>query len=262
MVTETKRMPSSCIYGPVRSWRLGNSLGVDLLCIDSICSFECVYCQLGKINNVTTERQVFVSTKRVLSELQKFDWQSVDVITFSGSGEPTLAANLGEVIADVKATTEKPCAVLTNSSLLSDASVRDDLSTVDKVFCKLDAWNADVFRRVDRPHHNLSFENVIKGLKLLRTEFKGFMALQTMILSGMSDDEIDEFAQIISDIKPDEVQLNLPLRPIPPTFFIDSRGNELKSDTGYRYLRTISKNNLEGIRQKLSDRINIPIITR
>ncbi len=97
----TNSIPSS-IYGPVRSWRLGLSLGVDILCIDSICSFECVYCQLGKINRVTATRDVFVSTEKVLDDLKKSDWQKADVITFSGSGEPTLAKNLGEVIEKIK----------------------------------------------------------------------------------------------------------------------------------------------------------------
>ncbi|HMS11341.1 MAG TPA: radical SAM protein, partial [Pyrinomonadaceae bacterium] len=112
------------IYGPVDSWRLGRSLGVDVLCVDSICSFECVYCQLGKINRVTTDRGVFVPTEKIIRDLQMADWRSADVITFSGSGEPTLAANLGEIITAIRELTGEPIAILTNSTLLGDANVR------------------------------------------------------------------------------------------------------------------------------------------
>ena len=98
---------SSCVYGPVNSWRMGKSLGIDLLKVDSICSFACVYCQLGKINRLTDERKLFVPTAEVISELKKSNWREADVITFSGSGEPTLAANLGEAICAAKNLTAK-----------------------------------------------------------------------------------------------------------------------------------------------------------
>jgi len=88
----------STVYGPVDSWRVGRSLGVDLLCDTSVCSFRCVYCQLGAINLHTSERRVYVKTERVLADLEASRWREADVITLSGSGEPTLAANLGEVI--------------------------------------------------------------------------------------------------------------------------------------------------------------------
>ena len=108
----------STIYGPVESWRLGRSLGVDLLCVDSICSFECVYCQLGKINRVTTKREVFVSTEKVLKDLKNSDWQQADVITFSGSGEPFVNPELPEFI---EYTTKKgiETAVISHGGLLT-----------------------------------------------------------------------------------------------------------------------------------------------
>jgi wyosine [tRNA(Phe)-imidazoG37] synthetase (radical SAM superfamily) len=173
---------ASTIYGPVRSWRLGLSLGVDLLCVDSICSFECVYCQLGKINRVTTRREVFVSTAKVLEDLRNSDWRSADVITFSGSGEPTLAANLGEVIEKIKQITQKPVVVLTNSTLLRDEQVRRELLKADKIFCKLDAWSDEMLKRANHPHAGISLEPIVSGICALRREFDGFLAIQTMIL--------------------------------------------------------------------------------
>ncbi len=253
---------ASTIYGPVKSWRLGRSLGVDLLCVDSICSFECVYCQLGKINRVTKERAVFVSTARVLKDLQKSDWRSADVITFSGSGEPTLAANLGEVIEKIKHLTHKPVIVLTNSTLLYDKEVRREISKADRVFCKLDAWSDEVLRRVDRPHEGISLESIISGIFELRREFDGFLALQTMILRPPNDFEIEKLAEIFHTIQPDEVQLNLPTRPVPHEYFTETRGNAVEFESGFTKIKTIAKNDLENIRLKLSEITKLPIITR
>lgn len=100
------------MYGPVESWRVGRSLGVDLLCDTSVCSFRCVYCQLGALNLHTGERRVYVKTGRVLADLEASRWREADVITLSGSGEPTLAANLCEVVRSIKALTGKPTLVL------------------------------------------------------------------------------------------------------------------------------------------------------
>jgi wyosine [tRNA(Phe)-imidazoG37] synthetase (radical SAM superfamily) len=255
------KIPSS-IYGPVKSWRLGLSLGVDVLCVDSICSFECVYCQLGKINRVTNERAIFVSTEKVLEDLQNSDWQKADVITFSGSGEPTLAENLGEIIENIKQITHKPIIVLTNSTLLYDKKVRLEVSKADKIFCKLDAWSNDILRRIDRPHGGISLEKIIEGIVKLRCEYEGFLAIQTMILRPPNDFEIKEFAAILEEIKPDEVQLNLPTRPIPKKYFIETRGNEIEFDESFSRLKTITKTALENIRQKLSELTKLTIITR
>ncbi len=257
----TNRRPNS-IYGPVSSWRLGTSLGVDLLCVDSICSFECVYCQLGKINRVTTKRGVFVETEEVIGDLEQAEWQRSDVITISGSGEPTLAANLGEVIFAIKHLTGKPVVVLTNSTLLSDSEVREEISQADKIFCKLDAWSDDVLRRVDRPAKGISLDSIVTGIAALRDEFTGFLALQTMILRSPSDEEIEVLSGIVRKIRPDEVQLNLPKRPIPAEYFLETRGNEVVQSPEFTQLKTIDKDALERIRRSLSEQTGIPVITR
>src|SRR5947209_19916192 len=88
----------STVYGPVNSWRVGRSLGVDLLAVNSVCSFRCVYCQLGRINVHTDERRVYVPTLKVLADLRASAWLEADVVTLSGSGEPTPAAHMGWVV--------------------------------------------------------------------------------------------------------------------------------------------------------------------
>lgn len=257
-----RQAPPSSVYGPVRSWRLGASLGVDLLCVDSICSFACVYCQLGKINRLTTERACFVSTAKVLEDLQKSDWQSAQVITFSGSGEPTLAVNLGEAIEKTNRLTHKPTVVLTNSTLLQDAQVRREISTADKIFCKLDAWSGERLRRVDRPHRDVSFESIITGISQLRREFDRFLAIQTMILKKPKDFEIEKLAAILDAIRPDEVQLNLPTRPVPREYFTETRGNAVECAPEFTRIKTISKSEIENVRAQLSQLTNLPVTAR
>src|SRR5215211_3844825 len=173
---------ASTVYGPVTSWRVGRSLGVDLLCVDSVCSFRCVYCQLGRINVHTNERRVFVPTGRVLEDLRASDWRGADAVTLSGSGEPTLAANLGEVIRGIKRMTGKPVVVLTNSAHLRDAHVRRELARADSIFCKLDAADEETFRRVNRPAAGVTLRTTFEGIRRLRAEYTGRLGIQLMLL--------------------------------------------------------------------------------
>lgn len=250
---------SNCVYGPVNSWRMGKSLGVDLLRIDSICSFACVYCQLGKINCLTTERKVFVPTAELLRELEKSNWREADVVTFSGSGEPTLAANLGEAIQAVKFKTSKPIAVLTNSSLLSSNAVRADLRNADIVFCKLDAWDEENFRRLDRPHPEIRLKSIIEGIKRFRREFGGMLGVQTMILKIPFVEELKEFARILGEISPDEVQLNLPLRPVPKRFTLENRGNRSSFDKQDKKLKIPGFDEITKLRKKILALTGLPV---
>ena len=127
------------IYGPVSSWRLGSSLGVDPLSQkEKICSFDCLYCQLGKTRILTETRKLYVSKEDILKEFQDLPDISTDYITFSGRGEPTLAENLGQMISAVKAIRPEPIAVITNSSLMGRQDVREEISGADFVICKLD----------------------------------------------------------------------------------------------------------------------------
>ncbi len=254
-------VPSS-IYGPVKSWRLGRSLGVDVLCVDSICSFECVYCQLGKINRVTSERSIFVSTEKIIEDLLASDWESADVVTFSGSGEPTLASNLGEVIAEIKRITGKPVIVLTNSTLLYQPAVRHDLRQADRVFCKLDAWSEETLRRFDRPAPGITLTSIVEGIKALREEFSGQIAIQTMLLKRPDGDDLEKLAEMLKSIAPDEVQLNLPTRPVPREYFLETRGNEVVFDESFTKLKTITKDDLESVAADLRRLTGLEIVTR
>lgn len=252
MLTETSVFTS--IYGPVSSWRFGRSLGVDIIGSTSTCSFNCVYCQLGEIQVVTQERQVFVPTEQILQDLQKFAPWDVEVITFSGSGEPTLALNLGEAIAAIKTLTQRPVVVLTNSTLLCNPEVRTALAQADIVSAKLDAVEGDRLRRINRPVAEITLDQILSGIAQFRQDYTGQLTLQTMILSPWSDREQAEYIRLIQPLKPDEVQLYIPTRPRPLIRELDARGNHSIEPRTYPTV-TLKPVRFEVI-QKLADRIH------
>jgi len=201
------------IYGPVPSWRLGRSLGVDLISGENICSFDCIYCQLGRTTRHIKERGIFVRTKDILEELDKLPKNvAMDYITLSGTGEPTLAANLGEVIRGIKKRFDVPVAVLTNSSLFSDPAVRKELSFADLVVAKLDAVNDEVLAMINRPVEGVLFEDIFHWIKVFSAENPGKLALQTMFVKK-NKRYAPLLAKIAKMIRPKEVQVNTPLRP-------------------------------------------------
>ncbi len=200
------------IYGPVNSWRLGKSLGIDLVSQSKkICDFDCIYCQVGRAPVCALERKLFVPTKSVMEELKNLPKVGIDYLTFSGRGEPTLAINLGEVIREVKKVRSEPVAVLTNSTLLGLPEVRQDLSEADFVVAKLDAGSQETFQKVNNPVPDLELDALIRALSLFRREFSGRLALQVMLVKE-NRQEAGRIAEIAREIRPDEVQLNTPTR--------------------------------------------------
>jgi wyosine [tRNA(Phe)-imidazoG37] synthetase (radical SAM superfamily) len=200
------------IFGPVRSWRLGRSLGIDPLSSkDKICNMDCIYCQLGKTARLSNERKIYVPTRDVLNEISRVPLNLVDYITFSGRGEPTLAKNLGEMIRGIKAVRHEKVAVLTNSSLMNLKEVRDDLMAADFVLAKLDAGNQELFQEVAQGQ-GLDLEEIIQGIIEFRLKFKGKLALQIMLVDR-NIENIREIVQIARRIGADEIQLDTPLRP-------------------------------------------------
>lgn len=204
---------NSVVYGPVLSWRLGRSLGIDLLSTEGkTCSFDCIYCQLGTTLYPLAERREFVSLNQVKTELKAVSGIEADYATFSGVGEPTLASNLGQAISMVKLILHLPVAVLTNSSLMPREDVRRDLAEADVVVAKVDAPEEELFRRVNRPFGGYSLDEILQGIKLFRKNYHGKLAIQIMFVE-LNKRYAREMAEIATGFSPDEVQLNTPLRP-------------------------------------------------
>jgi len=206
------------IFGPVYSWRLGQSLGVDPLSAKAkICSYGCIYCQLGRTRNLSRRRQVFVPVREITREIRSLPPVKIDYITFSGRGEPTLAKNLGRMIRAVRRIRPEKIAVITNGSLLDRKGVREDLGSADFVLVKLDAWDASSWRKINQPASGIGFERMLSGIKRFRKEYQGRFGLQIMLMN-LSRQGVDRLADLARQIRPDEIQLNTPLRenPISP----------------------------------------------
>ena len=186
------------------------------------CTYDCIYCQLGRTTCKTLERKEWVPLEDVLGELEGKLSTQPDYVTLSGSGEPTLFSRVGELIRRVKAMTSIPVAVLTNGSLLFEKDVRAELMEADLVVPSLDAGNESMFRLVNRPHEDVSFEEMLAGLIALRREFRGPYWLEVLLLEGYTaaEDELAMLAECVKRIQPDRVQLNTVTRPAAEEFAV------------------------------------------
>jgi len=206
----------SVVFGPVKSRRLGVSLGVNNVPYKT-CTYSCIYCQLGRTSNLTVKRRPYSDPRRLVDEVSRALEESgkVDFVTFVPDGEPTLDSNLGASIRLLKLELWVDIAVLTNASLLWRDDVRLDLSNADLVSVKIDAAREATWRRINRPHPSLRFDDVISGIKRFAREYTGAIITETMLVSGVNDglDEIKEIADIIASISPMKAYIMIPTRP-------------------------------------------------
>ncbi|MCP4641739.1 MAG: radical SAM protein [bacterium] len=204
------------VFGPVPSRRLGRSLGVDLV-PHKTCTYDCTYCQVGRTTVHTADRQAYVPYDDVVAEIQrKLDAGAApDYVTMSGSGEPTLYADLGRLIDTVKQMTETRVAVITNGSLLWMPEVRDALLRADLVVPSLDAGTPEAFARINRPCGGIGFDEMVEGLVRFREAFPKTIWLEVFLLDGINADEaeVQAIASHVQRIRPDRVQLNTVARP-------------------------------------------------
>jgi len=204
------------VFGPVPSRRLGRSLGVDLV-PRKVCTYDCVYCQVGRTTRRTIQRMAFAPAEEILRDVaQALDrGPRPDYITLSGSGEPTLHADLAAVIRGIRGLTDVPLAVLTNGALLWDAEVRRACALADLVLPSLDAGEEEVFRDINRPDPRLTLERVVEGMVAFRTEYAGPIWLEVFVVEGLNDDQqqMRRIRALAERIRPDRIQLNTAVRP-------------------------------------------------
>ena len=227
------------VFGPVPSRRLGRSLGVDLVPFKT-CTYDCVYCQLGRTTNKTIERKNYIAIDEILAELeQKLAAKDTpDYITLSGSGEPTLNTGVGDLIGSIKDLTDIPVAVLTNGSLLWMHEVQDALMAADLVLPSLDAGDEQLFRYVNRPHGSISFDRMADGIAAFTKRFKGEIRLEVLLLDGVTGipAEVEKIASTIRRIGPARVQLNTVFRPPAEEYAVPVDADQLE-----RFLRFFPK---------------------
>ena len=225
----------STVYGPVPSWRLGLSLGIDVILPPKKCTFNCIYCQLGKTKRHVSGPEMLDKTLVDVNEvtndldeiLKRLDLNTVDVITFSGTGEPTLNLRLGKIAREVKKRVGSlPLVILTNSSLFHRRDVRKNLSWFDLIVAKLDAGDDETFRLINRPaDEKINVETIVDSIKKLRKAVKGTVALEVMLLrsengrvTNIEGKPLRNLLEAILDMKPDQVQLEIPYRPPSESF--------------------------------------------
>jgi wyosine [tRNA(Phe)-imidazoG37] synthetase (radical SAM superfamily) len=203
-------------YGPVPSRRLGFSLGIDVIPFKH-CTFDCIYCQLGKTTNRTIVRAEYTPACDIIREIEQalIIKRNIDYLTFSGSGEPTLHARLGYLITTIKRLSEIPVAVLTNGSLMFLPGVRDDLGHADVVAPTLCAATDEMLQRINQPMPGITLEKIIQGLIDFRRMYRGALWLEVMLVQDMNDadEHIEKLITCTRKIAPDKIHLNTVVRP-------------------------------------------------
>lgn len=207
------------VFGPIPSRRLGRSLGVNTI-PPKTCSYSCVYCQVGRTTRSRVTRRSFYEPEaigqavRARVESVRADGGRVDHLTFVPDGEPTLDENLGATIEEL-APLGIPIAVITNSSLLADPEVRRALDRADWVSVKVDAADESVWTRIDRPSRRLDFASLTDGLRTFAREYTGTLVTETMLVSGVNDDEshLRALADLVADLRASASYLAIPTRP-------------------------------------------------
>ncbi len=250
----------NAIYGPVQSWRFGRSLGIDPIGLPPTCSFSCAYCQLGDIQQKSCQRQTFVSTQKIREELDNLAaFEPIDVATLSGSGEPTLALNLREILACIQDHVTCPVVVLTNGSLLQDWAVRSALEWANQVVVKLDAVSEQQLQRINRPVAGMDWASNLAGIQTFAEEYPGYLAIQTMVLKPWSLEDRARYIEILATLMPNEVQLNMPSRPRVLARRLEARGNQALTLEPYafRQLHCVSPSVLQGFADEIEAQTGI-----
>jgi wyosine [tRNA(Phe)-imidazoG37] synthetase (radical SAM superfamily) len=207
------------IFGPVNSRRLGRSLGVDLF-FEKICNLNCIYCEIGATSRLTCERACYTPTADIIAEIDTYcslpeRAAELDYVTVTASGEPTLHAGFGEILAHLKQVIAKPVAVLTNGTTLSDGVVRDELALADVVVPSLDSVRRSSFRKLDRPAACLNLEQIIEGLVTFSHQYQGKLWLEILLARDIndSDEDIRALRRTTQRMRIDRIQLNTVARP-------------------------------------------------
>lgn len=209
-------MSMGFIFGPVPSRRLGLSLGINIIPFKT-CSFNCIYCEVGKTTNLTIVRESFFDVEQIKKEFLETVNKvgKIDFVTFSGSGEPTLNSDLGELIRFVKSFKKYKVAVLTNSSLFFRKDVREELMQCDVVVPSLDAVLTTSFKKVNMPQKDLKIKDIVEGLIKFSAEFKGELWLEVLFVKDINDskEDLDALCSAIKSINPTKIQIGTVDRP-------------------------------------------------
>ncbi len=206
-------------FGPIPSRRLGKSLGINNIVSHKVCSYNCVYCQIGNTIHKSTVRKCFYESEKLVRDvethLKKLDNNHLpDYLTFVASGEPTLDINLGREIKLLKKF-GIPIAVITNSSLIHFKHVQDDLMEADWVSVKIDTTEEKAWQKINRPSAGINLEKILEGLQSFASVYLGKLFTETMLVEDYNDSvrQLEQNASFIAQLKPQKAYLSIPTRP-------------------------------------------------
>ena len=227
-------------FGPIPSRRLGRSLGINNI-PPKICTYSCVYCQIGKTFKMKVQPQIFYSPSLILKEVQnkvkksKEKGEPIDYLTFVPDGEPTLDINLGQEIKLIKSLGIK-IAVITNASLMDQEQVRKNLKEADLVSLKIDSTEEEIWRRINRPHRNLHLDSLLEGILEFARTFRGKIITETMLIKNINDNSqhIERIADFLAQLKPSRSYLSLPIRP-PTERWVQAPPEEMVNQSYYLF---------------------------
>ncbi len=218
-------------FGPIPSRRLGRSLGINNI-PPKICSYACVYCQLGKTYQMKTELTEFYSSEQIFDKVRekveksREKGEQIDYITFVSDGEPTLDINLGQEIRLIKSLGIK-VAVISNSSLLGQEKVIKNLMEADLISLKVDSVDENIWKKINRPHRKLKLSAILKDILEFTNIFKGEIITETMLLEDINDDSrnIEQVVDFLIQVNPKVAYLSIPIRP-PAEKWVQAPGEE------------------------------------
>jgi len=207
------------VFGPVPSRRLGKSIGINNI-PPKHCTYSCIYCQLGRTHHMQVNRESFYNPDDIITQAKEKikhaneKNEHIDYLTIVPDGEPTLDQNLGELIIKLKEL-GYPVAVITNSTLLTQETVRNELLFADWVSVKIDAITLDIWKKIDRPPGSLALAGILQGIQDFSNDFTGSLCTETMLIKEVNDDkeELKHLAQFIAELSPQTSYLSVPIRP-------------------------------------------------
>ena len=228
-----KEVEKMISFGPVPSRRLDQSLGINNI-PPKICTYSCIYCQLGRTKNLQITRRSFYTPKEISIEVEKKvesakeKGEKIDYLTFVPDGEPTLDSNIAEEIEILRSLDIK-IAVISNSSLIWRKDVRDELSKADWVSLKIDAVTQSIWRKINRPYKDLDLNKILKGITEFVNSFNGELVTETMLIHNINDnnDELEKVATFISGLKPNKSYISIPTRPPAETWVKPANEGEI-----------------------------------
>ncbi|MBN1413884.1 MAG: radical SAM protein [Bacteroidales bacterium] len=206
-------------FGPISSRRLGLSLGINNIVSHKVCSYNCVYCQVGNTKHKSAERQIFyepsILVNTIKDHLKKLNSNHIpDYLTFVANGEPTLDINLGKEIRLLKKL-NIPVAVISNASLIHHPEVQEDLMEADWISLKVDTVSESAWERINRPVREIDLNEILQGLIVFSALYKGELHTETMLIKDYNDShgQLKDTASFISLLKPQKAYLSIPTRP-------------------------------------------------